>query len=142
MTSASAREKARKAALDAIDAYLPDDAAQFVSASTLSDAAIDAYEAALKAAGYVIAETVESMTGRALMMAAQNDEHEKQFRERYVVVPRPQTMSFNQATAFCMVYQLNAGKREDEAQGWDATAYERYVAEARAIIEAATNPAP
>lgn len=63
MTSASARDQARRAAMDALDDALPHEARQFTGASILSDAVIETYEAALKAAGYVIVprEPTEAM---------------------------------------------------------------------------------
>lgn len=120
------REEARKAAWnEAIDAN--NAAGEGWVSSSAVDAAIDAYEAALKAAGYEIAQTVESMTGRALMMAAQNDEHEKRLRERYAVVPRKLTEE-----------QIDAIHRD-----WRGLLNEAQVeALYRAMIEAATNPAP
>jgi hypothetical protein len=124
---AKVMQEARRAALDAAtDANKTVYGEAWLVRSTI-DAAIDAYEAALKAAGYEIAETVESMTGRALMMAAQNDEHEKRFRERYAVVPREPTEAM-----------IDAG-----AQAPDMGATHRETAAVyRAMIAAAANPAP
>jgi len=119
---AKVKETARKAA--AIEAARWDGAADPEGAA---NAIIDVYEAALRNGGYEIAETVESMTGRALMMAAQNDEHEKRFRERYAVVPREPTEAM-----------IDAG-----AQAPDMGATHRETAAVyRAMIAAAANPAP
>lgn len=124
------REEARKAARDrGIHAALIADndvlgAEQIGRAA--ANAAIDAYEAALESAGYVIAETVESITGRARMMAIQNDEHEKRFRERYAVVPRKLTEE-----------QIDAIHRD-----WRGLLNEAQVEALYRAMIAATNPAP
>lgn len=91
-----AKAEARKAACEAVDHILPGEAAQYIGADFLADAAIDAYEAALEKAGLVLVprEITDAMWEAGAGLFPSLEEVEKGIHEQgedifYEVIPGP-----------------------------------------------------